>query len=57
MINFLKSFVGANGGATGIEYSMLAALISLVVITGAAIISGNLEARTAAVIAVTANAP
>jgi Flp pilus assembly pilin Flp len=57
MFNFLKSFVGADGGATGIEYAMLAALISLVVITGAAVISGNLEARTAAIIAVTATAP
>ncbi len=57
MSNFLKRFIRNQSGATAIEYTMLAALISVVIIVAAQTTGGNLTQRFATVTAGTATTP
>lgn len=40
---FVKSFVKSESGATAIEYGLIAALVSVVIITAVTTMGGNLE--------------
>ena len=42
MAGLIKNFLTNNSGATAIEYSIIAGLIALVIISGAAAIGGKL---------------
>lgn len=41
--NFVKTFIADESGATAIEYGLLAALIAVVIITGATLLGGSIN--------------
>jgi pilus assembly protein Flp/PilA len=42
MLRFLKSFVDDRSGSNALEYGLIVALVSLAVVTGAAVAGGDL---------------
>lgn len=44
MKNFAKTFIADESGATAIEYGLLAALIAVVIISGATALGSNINA-------------
>jgi pilus assembly protein Flp/PilA len=49
MPSLLKRFIKNDSGATAIEYGLIAALISVVLITGATTLGTNLSAKFSAI--------
>ncbi len=45
MVNFLKSFIRDESGATAIEYALIAAVIGIGILTGAQALKANINSK------------
>jgi len=45
MVNFLKSFIRDESGATAIEYALIAAVLGIGILTGAQALKGDVNTK------------